>query len=174
MKYFELYDLPVSFLIDETLVKKKYFTLSKQFHPDFFGTADDSKQAEMLEASTLVNKAFQTLTDFDKRMKYILLEKGFLQEEEKFMLPQDFLIEMMELNELLMDVKTEGIVEAMASMEAQIADIDSTLTDNILPLLNAFHAAETDSTVYLAIKTYYYKRKYLQRAKNQLAGRVEM
>jgi len=174
MKYFELYNLPVSFLVDEAAIKKKYFTLSKQFHPDFFGNAAADKQHEMLEASTLVNKAFQTLTDFDKRMKYILLEKGFLQEEEKFMLPQDFLIEMMELNELLMDVKMEGNHATIAAMELQIADIDKALTDAILPTLNTFKSTETEAAVYLSIKTYYYKRKYLQRVKNQLAGKVEM
>jgi molecular chaperone HscB len=174
MKYFELYELPISFLVDEAAVKKKYFTLSRQFHPDFFSNADADKQAAILETSTLVNKAFQTLSDFDKRMKYILLEKGVLQEEEKFMLPQDFLIAMMELNETLMEVKMEGEPEAIAEMESNIKRIDADLTAEILPLLETYHHEEKDPAVYLAIKTFYFKRKYLQRVKNQLLGKVEM
>lgn len=174
MKYFELYELPISFLVDEVAVKKKYFTLSRQTHPDFFSNVDADKQAAILETSTLVNKAFQTLSDFDKRMKYILLEKGILQEEEKFMLPQDFLIEMMELNEALMEVKMEGDPSAMADMESNINRIDTELTAEILPLLEAYHHDEKDPAVFLAIKTFYFKRKYLQRVKNQLLGKVEM
>ena len=51
----------------------------------------------------MINKGFKILKDPDKTIKYVLEIKGLLQEEEKYELPPDFLTEMMELNERLMD-----------------------------------------------------------------------
>ncbi len=36
MNYFELYEIPVSFLADETLIKQRYYLYSKIYLPDFF------------------------------------------------------------------------------------------------------------------------------------------
>ncbi len=52
MQYFDLYDLPISFLLDVKALKKKFYQLSKQFHPDFFTLESEEKQAEILELST--------------------------------------------------------------------------------------------------------------------------
>ena len=68
MYYFELYQTPVSFLPDIASIKKEYFVLSKQYHPDFYSNTSPEKQAEILALSTQVNKAYAVLTDMDKRM----------------------------------------------------------------------------------------------------------
>ena len=47
----------------------------------------------------------KTLKDFDKRMKYILDQKGIMDEEGQNKLPQSFLMEMMEINEALMELE---------------------------------------------------------------------
>jgi len=47
--------------------------------------------------STLNTRAFQTLSDFDKRMKYILGLKNMIQEGERYELSPEFLMEMMEI-----------------------------------------------------------------------------
>ena len=92
MNYFELYEIPISFLLDELHIRKKYLALSKKYHPDFYTLESPEKQNEILNLSTINNKAFQILSNFDKRMKYILSEKGYLVEEEKYTLPQLFLM----------------------------------------------------------------------------------
>ena len=101
MDYFEFYDIPLSFQPDQALVKKKFYALSKEFHPDFYITESEEKQQEILDLSTLNNKAFQTLSNPDKLLPYILQLKGVLTEGEKYALPQDFLMEMMEVNEAI-------------------------------------------------------------------------
>jgi len=78
MNYFGLYEMPVSFLPDAAQVRKKYLELSKKISPRFYGTASTEKQSKILELSTLNNKAFQTLSDFGKTMKYICWKKDFL------------------------------------------------------------------------------------------------
>ncbi len=168
MNYFQLYDLPVSFIVDAQEVRKKFLALSKQFHPDFFTLDNAEKQQEILDISTNNNKAFQTLSDFDKRMKYILTEKGYVVEEEKYLLPQQFLIEMMELNELIMEYKPEGdilkkveVIDAINRTDEQLLTKMNLITDN-------YSEATATEKDYHEIKEFYYKRKYLLRLREQL------
>ena len=43
MKYFDLYQLPVSFFVDEEAVKRKFLELSRKYHPDFFVNEAEEK-----------------------------------------------------------------------------------------------------------------------------------
>ena len=70
--YFTFFDLPLSFIIDEKVLKKKYYENSRKYHPDFFTQADEVGQEEALMLSTFNNNAYSTLSDIDKRIKYIL------------------------------------------------------------------------------------------------------
>src|ERR1700761_590522 len=104
MNYFEFYGLHESFTLDEAIIKKKFYQLSKQYHPDFYANEDDAKQQEILQLSTLNNKAYQTLSDPYKRLEYILKLHDLLNEGAKPQLPANFLMEMMDINERLMEV----------------------------------------------------------------------
>ena len=46
--------MEISFLIDEKATKRKFYKLSKQFHPDFYTLESEEKQAEILEFNTQV------------------------------------------------------------------------------------------------------------------------
>lgn len=107
MNYFELYDIPVSFEPNQQQLKQKFYELSRKYHPDFFTQENEFEQGEALEISSLVNKAYKTFQNKDQTIKYVLQLKGLLEEEEKYQLPPDFLMEMMELNEQLTDAKME-------------------------------------------------------------------
>ncbi len=168
MNFFQLYELPVSFIIDKKDLKQKYLVLSRKFHPDFYTGSNSQKQAEMLSLSTQNNKAFQTLSDFDKRIKYILMEKGYLEEEEKFALPQMFLMEMMDLNELAMEVEFDPEPEKKQEVLSHIQTAETTLFDTINPLLKSYSEQKATESDYKAIKEFYYKRKYLLRIRAQL------
>jgi molecular chaperone HscB len=39
MNYFELYEIPVSLKPDQQLLRKKFYELSRKYHPDFYGNA---------------------------------------------------------------------------------------------------------------------------------------
>src|ERR1700761_7612540 len=104
INFFEFYGIPESFHPDVAHLKKEFYKLSKQYHPDFYANEADEKQQEILELSTLNNKAFQALSDQYKRLEYILRTHNLLEEGAKPQLPADFLMEMMEINELLMEI----------------------------------------------------------------------
>src|SRR5690606_29777763 len=107
MNYFELYEIPVSFHPDKEIIKKKFYALSKTFHPDRFTLADEAAQQEALEKSSLNNQAYKTLINDYAILKYILELKGVLEAEEKYNLPPDFLMEMMELNETVSEYEMD-------------------------------------------------------------------
>src|SRR6201985_2930350 len=107
MNYFEFYGLSESFTLDDAIVKKKFYQLSKQYHPDFYANEDDAKQQEILELSTLNNKAYQALSDPAKLLEYILKLHDLVSEGAKPQLPSDFLMEMMDINERMMEIETK-------------------------------------------------------------------
>ncbi len=155
MNYFELFGFEVAPRIDKGQVAKKYFALQKTNHPDFFTRSTESEQEAALEHSADINKAFAVFQDADKTLEYFLQLKGIIQTDEKYQLPPEFLMEMMELNETLPE--KDGV-----RLAAEMAGIESPLLKEIEPLLS-LDPAQLDSEAYEKLKAYYYKKKYLKR-----------
>ena len=168
MNYFEFYGMPVSFLVNEDEVREKYIELSRKYHPDFFVSETEGKQQEVLQLSTLNTKAFQTLSDFDRRMKYILEIKNLIHEGERYSLPQSFLMDMMEINEALMEIKMAPDMSRIAEVESQINSTLDTMNREIAPVLWDYNDNVSAPEVLAKIKDYYYKKKYLLRIKESL------
>lgn len=126
--------------------------MQKQFHPDFFTQASEDEQADALEKSSMLNTALKTLKNEDETLKYILLQKNCLQEDEKYQLPPTFLMDVMELNEDLNKETTQKIEAFESTLYVEVKDIVENYNN------------ETVTPVQLAsLKEYYYKKKYLQR-----------
>jgi molecular chaperone HscB len=168
--YFEFYGLPVSFNPDAGLVKKKFYELSKKYHPDFYINESEEKQEEVLELSTVNNKAYQVLSDPQKRLHYILELKGQLTEGENYKLPQDFLMEMMDVNESLMDLQFDPDAARLAGLKIEVDGIESGLSDKIAALTASFESedAERQTSLLIAIKDLYYRNKYLYRIRESI------
>lgn len=168
--YFSFYGLPVSFNPDGQLIKQKFYGLSKQYHPDFFINESEEKQAEVLEMSTINNKAYQVLSDPQKRLQYILELKGQLTEGEHYVLPQDFLMEMMEVNEALMDLQFDPDADKLRSLKTEIEQVDNTIAEQIKSLTGSFddQSAEEQDQVLKTVKDLYYRSKYLLRIKESI------
>ena len=130
MNYFEFFKIPVSFNLNEAELKKAFYSNSKKFHPDFFTLESKEKQMEVLELSTLNNNAFKTLSNFDKRMKYILELKEVLGEEGKNKIPQEFLMEMMEINENLMELEFDFDKNNFDKIQNSLKKLESILLEH--------------------------------------------
>jgi len=168
--YFEFYGLPVSFNPDQVLVKKKFYEFSKRYHPDFFINESDEKQAEVLEMSTVNNKAYQVLSDPQRRLHYILELKEVLTEGENYVLPQSFLMEMMEVNEVLMDMQFDPDAEKLAALKNEVAGIEKAISDEIIALTSDFDVKPEAEQIksLAAVKDLYYRNKYLLRIKDSI------
>lgn len=156
MNYFELFEIPVSFNIDRSQLSKKLIGLQKKYHPDFYGQGSDKEKEEALEMSSLANKAYKTFQSEAETVKYMLQLHDLLEEEEKFQLPSDFLMEVMELNELKMDGMEDEVMNK--HVHCMLKDIRL----QVQPVLDGFGAGSPPSDL-LAVKEWYYKKKYLDR-----------
>ncbi len=167
MNYFELFDIPVQLKVNKSTLPVKYFELSRKYHPDFFINAAESEQAEALEKSALLNKAFKTFQNPDATIKYVLQLKGLLEEEEKYELPADFLMEVMEINEALMDADQPG---GDNTLKLRIEDLQSEIYEPVKKIVESYQEGITTEKELLQVKEYYYKKKYLERIREQLNG----
>ena len=168
MNYFEFFDIPVSFLLDEAALKRAFYANSKKYHPDFYTLETDEKQQEVLELSTLNNNAYKTLSNFDKRMKYILDLKGALAEEGKNQIPQDFLMEMMDINENLMELEFDFDQKKFDEATNGLQTLESQLLNEVKPFLEKYDEKKTEEGELIAIKNYYLKKRYLLRIHENL------
>lgn len=166
MNYFELFEMPVSLQVDKKYVQDKYFELQKKYHPDFFSNESEEEQDDVLEKSSMINKAYKTFQNDDETIKYVLQLKELLEEEEKYQLPPEFLIEMMELNEALMEVDDSSLEET----ETKINQQQKLLYDKVQKIIEYYNEDNTTNEQLLQVKDYYYKKKYLKRILERLDG----
>ncbi|MEO7801799.1 MAG: Fe-S protein assembly co-chaperone HscB [Ginsengibacter sp.] len=166
MNYFELYELPVSLQVDKKELNTKYIALQKRFHPDFFSKSDASEQEEMLQKSSMVNRGYKVFNNEDDTLKYVLELKGLVTENEKYDLPPDFLMEMMEINETLAEPQDSEVEE----METKINQMQNQHYQSVQNIIENYNDEITTNEQLLLVKDYYYKKKYLNRILERLDG----
>lgn len=109
MDYFEVFDLPRRLGLDEPALRRRFYDLSRQWHPDFHAGASAEVQARMLDASAQLNAAYRTLSDPMARIDYLVrLEEGRDTKEGAAMKPNAppaLLEEMFEIQEVLAEAK---------------------------------------------------------------------
>ena len=132
MDYFELFGLERSFKIDLAALRRAYYDLNRNWHPDNFTLDQSVNQEEALSRTTTINEAFKTLSKDDSRIKYLLSIYGVIFEEGKDIVPQSFLMEMMEVNELLMEYKMEGEAEMKNEIDNQITQHEEALNLSLI------------------------------------------
>ena len=170
MNYFEYYGIPVSFLPDEVELRKKYLIKSREVHPDFFTDASDIEKERALEESGYNNKAYQILNNFDSRMEYILQLYGVKTEGDQANLDPEFLMEMMELNENIMELQTANDENGLQNLTNAVKAMEQNLLDSINISLHEFSEnAENKEHALEVVKDYYLKNKYLLRIKENIS-----
>ena len=174
MSHFEFYDLPVAFSVDEAAVRRAYLLNSKKYHPDFHTLSDDAEQARMLELSTCNNEAFKTLSDFDRRVRYVLELKGLVggvgeDQGGQTALPQNFLMEMMEINEALMDLEFDFDAARYQDTLQAVNTLESELYAQVQPVLDTWTEVLGNDSDLFAVRDYFFKKRYLLRIKENLS-----
>jgi len=169
MNYFELYGIPVSLKVDGASLKKKYYELSREFHPDFHLQSDAVKQEEILQKSADVNRAYKIFQNEDSTIRYVLMMKGIMEEEEKYALKPDFLMEVMELNEQLMDIEMDGNDDGLNDAEIEAKQLLNKIHEDVEMDIENYKEGLSEEEGLLRVKDYYYKKKYLQRILDKIA-----
>ena len=167
MTYFELFDIPVKLKVNTATLSKQFFALSKKHHPDYFANESEAVQAEALEKSAFLNKAWKTFQNPDATIKYVLMEKELLVEEEKYELPPAFLMEIMEINEALMDSSEPAVA---TKLKVEIETLQSAIYNAVKEIVENYQEGITSDKKLLQVKEYYYKKKYLDRINRELSA----
>lgn len=169
MNYFELFEIPVQLKVDTGPLSKKFFELSRKYHPDYFVNEHPGVQTEALEKSALLNRAWKAFKNPDETIKYVLQQKGLLEEEEKYTLPPEFLMEVLEINEQLMDADDQP---ATANLQLAINNLQTEIYEPVKEIVEHYEEGVTSEKELLQVKEYYYKKKYLDRIGRELAGKT--
>src|SRR6476661_8336254 len=76
--YFAFMGLSRQLNLDAAELERRFRTLSRQFHPDFFYNATTGERRASLERSSYLNDAYRTLRDPIARLEYLLQIEGLV------------------------------------------------------------------------------------------------
>jgi molecular chaperone HscB len=118
--FFSFFGLPRKLNLDEAVLEREFYALSRKLHPDVYSRASAREQEWSLEKTSQLNDAYRTLKDPISRTEYLLLLEGIKLEEQsklateaareagvakKQFVPPELLEEAFELNMLLEEAK---------------------------------------------------------------------
>lgn len=168
VNHFEVFSLPISLKVDHSALKKKFYVLSRTYHPDHFTLESQDKQDEALAMTGAINLAYKVLADDMSRIKHILELNDIMIDEGKQMLTPDFLMEMMEFNEQIDDAKTKNDQSSLVKLNQNLLEMKSDLDQVYERYSDDFDNQRNTNIALEKIKDYYFKSKYLLRIQENL------
>ena len=75
--FYDFFGLARKLNVDESELQKRFYELSRQWHPDRFSRKSAGEQAQALEATSILNDGYRTLRNPVHRAEYLLKEEGF-------------------------------------------------------------------------------------------------
>lgn len=139
--HFDVFGLPPSFDLDLGEVERRYHELSLKLHPDRFAQADPRERRLSLEQTSALNEAWRTLRDPISRALYLLRLHGVLLEDEHGMerleMPQDFLMEILDLREALEGLRAKKDLDGALEMAEDVRRREKASLDEAADALRA-------------------------------------
>ena len=148
--------------VEPSGLKKKFYELSRQYRSDYFLMAPDKERKEAMEKSSEVDAAFKIFQQPDETIRYVLQLNGLWHEEEKYEFGPDFLVEVADLNEQLIELELERDEEKMAECEQMAKGLINENYENVAKIIEYYQEGITSEKELLQVKDYYYRKKYLQ------------
>ena len=121
--YFALFDLPISFDIDQKQLVEQYRSLQRTAHPDKFANATETERRLSMQMATRINEGYQVLKDPLARGRYLLELRGVNLDDNSTAFDDEFLMEQIELRERLGDIK--GSDKPHQQLQKINSDIDA-------------------------------------------------
>jgi molecular chaperone HscB len=104
---FELFNVPVQFAQDTSMLDARWKELQREAHPDKFAAQGAAAQRLAMQWSVRINEAYRRLKDPLKRATYLCeLHGAPINAETNTAMPADFLMQQMEWREALDDAET--------------------------------------------------------------------
>jgi molecular chaperone HscB len=117
--YFEMFNLPVKYFIDQNQLRSQYYALSLRLHPDKF----QSDSPHVTEDFSHINEAYETLKSDALRAEYILDLAKVLKIEKK-KLPLDLAEQYFDLQDFLSEEATKEEIEKKIQDFSNLIDLE--------------------------------------------------
>ncbi len=146
--YYDFFEVNRKLKVDPDELQRRFYELSRKWHPDRFSRKSAEEQAQALEATSLVNDGYRTLRDPIKRAEYLLTEEGFpIGEQRSKDVPPELLEEVFELNMMLEELKggDEDARPQLESAKQNFASMRGEIDRELETLFGRYDAAESSS-----------------------------
>ncbi|KAM7355779.1 iron-sulfur cluster co-chaperone protein HscB-like protein, mitochondrial [Cochliomyia hominivorax] len=163
INYFDLLDFPQKFDLEAQALTKRFRQLQTVVHPDKFSNKTSREQTNSADWSSLINKAYKTLSVPLERGQYLLELKGLQIPQDNSALNKEFLMEMMERNEEVDEAKTKN----------QLDDINERLTQELQEKVELLSKAFADNSLENAISIMV-EMKYLISIQKTIKNKLQM
>lgn len=125
--FFDLLQVNRSYNVDLKAMTQNFRSLQSVIHPDKFSNKSSEEQVRSADWSSLLNKAYATLSHPVKRGEYLLRLEGVTIPEQNESVNPEFLMEMMERNEEVAELKSRDEIDS--SLEAIQNDLQQLYDD---------------------------------------------
>jgi len=168
--YYEFFGLEHRLDLDLKDLEKRFYALSRQYHPDRFTLKSREEQRYALDATSILNDAYRTLRDPLARAEYLLKENGFdIGEQGTKNVPPELLEEVFELNMALEELRG-GDESARPALE-QERDKFIAMRDEIdgeVARKSTQYDASRDAGVLAEIRGALNRRRYVRNLVNEV------
>lgn len=105
MNYFQLFQVPAQFDLDLAELGTRYLELQRNFHPDNFAAGSERDRLLAVQQAANINDAYHSLKQPLLRAEHLLALRGVkISHEQRSFTDTSFLMQQMELRELLGDI----------------------------------------------------------------------
>lgn len=157
--YFSFFGLPRKLTIDLADLQKRFYSLSREYHPDRYARRSAEDQQYALDATALLNDAYRVLREPLLRAEYLLSQEGFdIGEQRSKDVPPELLEEVFELNMLLEETPDR---EELEQARTKFLGMQSEADGELQELFEKYDATE-DRAVLQSIRGVLNRRRYIQ------------
>ncbi|HUN17580.1 MAG TPA: iron-sulfur cluster co-chaperone HscB C-terminal domain-containing protein [Saprospiraceae bacterium] len=165
LSYFDYYNIPCQYKLNQSELRKLFYSKSKDLHPD------QSNQMDAIDQTSVNNEAYRILSDPHLRLKHILEIFNGPMDESKMQLPKAFFMDMMDINEEIEFVSDEN----RASLHEKIKSLIQSEEDHYNIIIQNFDKQDHSEEVLRKLEEFYFKQKYYYRMlQNMNREEVEM
>jgi len=153
--FFEIFQLPIQFNINEKKLDENYRLILKSIHPDRFVNATDTEKTQSLLKSTQINDAYKVLKNPIERIEYLLKINNI---SPNVTLDNNFLMQQMEMEEKL---------EGQSNIE-QLSKFLNEITKNLNEKFQQVKRQLDDERNYAAVVSELAKIKFLAKLNQKI------
>jgi len=173
--YFQFMGLPRRLGIDLPDLERRFYDLSRKFHPDFFQGRDGHEQQVSLENASVLNQAYRALREPFSRAEYLVKLTQGSDHEIAAAPPNELLEEVFEFNERLQEFQAENdegakrnLAPALEEDKRRFAEKNEAIRAALDALFQRWDAAadagEETAGILEELRGLLSQRKYIQNA----------